>query len=124
MPARWMEGKLAKMKRKNLRFVEKGSAFEARHCDRALTPMPENKHQDDQTIAAYYARGGKVRREPCKGRMPSKSYGRVCKGHTRQGLNLNYVSERTVRERPHDFAPQGLLNWAPLGESRLIKVTR
>lgn len=121
MPARWMEAKLAKMKPLNLRFVEAGTTKEARHTDKRTHDMPEHKHSNDAIVAAYK---GKIKRVPCRGVMPARSYGRVCKGHTRAGLNLRPISERAARERPQDFAPKSLLNWAPQGEPRLIKTNR
>lgn len=125
MAARWMEAKVARMKPRNLRFVEAGTVKEARALSTRPEPMPENKHRDDELIAAAIANGMRITRGTCRGIMPHHSYGRVCKGHSRAGLNLNPISERTARERPHDFAPQGLLNWA--SEKRpwqLVKVTR
>lgn len=124
MPARWMEAKLHRMKPRNLRFVDAGTVKESRAVDCRPAELPVNKHADDHIIAAYYARGGKVTRVACKGRMPAKSYGRVCHGSTRGGLNLNPISEKAARERAWDFAPQGLVVWGEQRGSVLIKVTR
>lgn len=135
MASRWMEGKLARMKRPSTRFIitTRGQDLteppqpyaenvkEARSCSRRVEPMPENKSSNHDIIAAYLAGGGMVKRIPCRGVMPARSYGKICKGHTRAGLNLNPISERTARERPHDFAPNGLLVWSADKSVRLLR---
>jgi hypothetical protein len=116
-----MEAKRARMKPRNLRFVEANTVVEARYSDKRPMPMPENKSSNHDIIENYLANGGMVKRIPCRGVMPARSYGKICKGHTRAGLNLNPISERTARERPHDFAPNGLVVWSAGEASRLIK---
>lgn len=119
MASRWMEGKLARMRKPSLRFVPSGSIVEAKHCDgRALTMPPSHRDECDRAISEYQ---GRVTRVPCKGRMPARAYGKLCHGSTRGGLNLNPISERAAREKTWALTPKGVLCWAKPGEPVLIK---
>jgi len=80
MAARWMQGKLAKMRLTNLRFVEAGSIKEAAHSDQRAVDLPiapSHREAMDAAIASYQ---GKVKRVPCKGIMPQRAYGVMMKG--------------------------------------------
>ena len=117
MAQSWMAAKVAKMKPRNVRFIESGSTLEARVIDKRPCAMPESKHSNDAIIADYLCNGGMVKRLPCKGRVPKSG---AMPSRTRQGLNLNPISERAARERAWDFAPKGLLRWSTDASVKLI----
>lgn len=83
MATTWMKGKLAKMKAPSLRFVAPGSTLEARATDMRVVDLPiapSHRQAMDDAIARYLESNNKVKRIPCKGIMPQRSYGVMMKG--------------------------------------------